>query len=91
MTSGAAMARHAKVILSPAGDHRSRQKPIQHRSVFDRAGYAQTVCRCRTAPRCRRRASFNAVFDAANWDRSIAQNPPGQSELPDPHFGTPPG
>ena len=32
-------------------------------------------------------ASFSAVFDTADWDRSIAQNAPGQSESPDsPHF-----
>jgi penicillin amidase len=32
-------------------------------------------------------ASFSAVFDTANWDGSIAQNPPGQSEQREsPHF-----
>jgi penicillin amidase len=55
---------------------------------FDRAGYAQTVMSMSgRRPDAVLGASFNAVFDAANWDRSIAQNPPGQSELPDsPHF-----
>jgi penicillin amidase len=55
---------------------------------FDRAGYAQTVMSMSgQRPDAVVGASFNAVFDAANWDRSIAQNPPGQSELPDsPHF-----
>ena len=27
-------------------------------------------------------ASFAAVFDLADWDRSVAQNAPGQSESP---------
>jgi penicillin amidase len=32
-------------------------------------------------------ASFAAVFDLADWDRSVAQNAPGQSESPaNPHF-----
>ena len=32
-------------------------------------------------------ASFSAIFDVADWDRSIATNAPGQSEYPDsPHF-----
>ena len=32
-------------------------------------------------------ASFAAVFDVADWDRSVAQNAPGQSESPaSPHF-----
>ena len=54
---------------------------------FDRAGYAQTVMSMSgRRPDAVVGASFSAVFDAANWDRSIAQNPPGQSELPDsPH------
>ena len=55
---------------------------------FDRAGYDQTVMSMSgQRPDAVVGASFNAVFDADNWDRSIAQNPPGQSELPDsPHF-----
>jgi penicillin amidase len=55
---------------------------------FERAGYAQTVMSMSgQRPDAVVGASFTAVFDAANWDRSIAQNPPGQSELPDsPHF-----
>ena len=55
---------------------------------FDRAGYAQTVMSMSgQRPDAVVGASFSAVFDAADWDRSIAQNPPGQSELPDsPHF-----
>jgi penicillin amidase len=32
-------------------------------------------------------ASFSAIFDVADWDRSIATNAPGQSESPDSaHF-----
>jgi penicillin G amidase len=55
---------------------------------FDRAGYDQTVMSMSgRRPDAVVGASFNAVFDAANWDRSIAQNPPGQSEFPDsPYF-----
>jgi len=55
---------------------------------FDRAGYAQTVMSMSgQRPDAVVGASFNAVFDAADWDRSIAQSPPGQSDLPDsPHF-----
>jgi penicillin amidase len=50
---------------------------------FDRAGYAQTVMSMSgRRPDAVVGASFNVVFDAANWDRSIAQNPPGQSEVP---------
>jgi penicillin amidase len=48
---------------------------------FARPGYAETVMsisarRAETAVG----ASFAAIFDAADWDRSVAQNPPGQSE-----------
>jgi penicillin amidase len=28
-------------------------------------------------------AAFSAIFDAGDWDRSLAQNAPGQSESPD--------
>jgi penicillin amidase len=55
---------------------------------FDRGGYAETVMSMSgRRPDAAAGASFSAVFDTANWDRSIAQNPPGQSEPPDsPHF-----
>jgi penicillin amidase len=55
---------------------------------FDRAGYAHTVMSMSgQRPDAVVGAAFSVVFDGANWDRSIAQNPPGQSELPDsPHF-----
>ena len=50
---------------------------------FDRAGYAETVMSMSgQRPDAVVGASFSAVFDTANWDRSIAQNAPGQSELP---------
>ena len=55
---------------------------------FARAGYAETLLSISG----RRSdasvgASFSAVFDAADWDRSIAQNAPGQSESRDSaHF-----
>jgi penicillin amidase len=55
---------------------------------FERAGYAETVMSMSgRRPDAAVGASFSAIFDAANWDRSIAQNPPGQSERSDsPHF-----
>ena len=55
---------------------------------FDRAGYAETVMSMSgRRPDATVGASFSAVFDAANWDQSIVQNAPGQSERPDsPHF-----
>ena len=55
---------------------------------FDRAGYAETVgLMSGQRPDARVGASFSAVFDTADWDRSIAQNAPGQSESRDsPHF-----
>jgi penicillin amidase len=32
-------------------------------------------------------ASFRAIFDTGDWDRSVAQNAPGQSGHPgSPHF-----
>jgi penicillin G amidase len=45
---------------------------------FERPGYANTVLATtdRTGP------SFRAVFDVANWDRSMVINPPGQSGSP---------
>jgi len=55
---------------------------------FERGGYAETVMSLSgQRPDARVGASFSAVFDTANWDRSIAQNAPGQSERPgDAHF-----
>jgi penicillin G amidase len=55
---------------------------------FERAAYAETVMLMSgRRPDATFGASFSAVFDAANWDRSIAQNAPGQSESRDsPHF-----
>jgi penicillin amidase len=55
---------------------------------FERGGYAETVMSMSgQRPDGRVGASFSAVFDTANWDRSIAQNAPGQSERPgDAHY-----
>ena len=55
---------------------------------FGRAGYAETVMSMSgKRPDGTSGASFSAVFDTANWDLSIAQNAPGQSEARDsPHF-----
>jgi len=55
---------------------------------FERGGYAETVMSMSgPRPDGRAGASFSAVFDTANWDRSIAQNAPGQSERPgDAHY-----
>jgi penicillin amidase len=55
---------------------------------FSRAGYAETVLSISgRRPETSTGPSFSAVFDAADWDRSIAQNPPGQSEARDSgHF-----
>jgi penicillin amidase len=55
---------------------------------FERAGYAETLLSTSgRAPDARVGASFRAIFDTADWDRSIAINAPGQSESPDsPHF-----
>jgi penicillin amidase len=56
---------------------------------FERAGYADTVMSMSgRRPDAAIGASFSAVFDTADWDRSIVENAPGQSETPDsPHFG----
>ena len=55
---------------------------------FERAGYADTIMS--TAGRDVEQdsgASFSAVFDIADWDRSAATNAPGQSGSPaSPHF-----
>jgi penicillin amidase len=55
---------------------------------FARAGYAETLMS--TSGRqadSRVGASFSAIFDTADWDRSMATNAPGQSESPDStHF-----
>jgi penicillin amidase len=55
---------------------------------FERAGYAETVMSASgRVPDSGVGASFRAIFDAADWDRSIATNAPGQSESPDSaHF-----
>lgn len=48
---------------------------------FARPGYADTLLSISgRRPDASVGASFSAVFDAADWDRSIAQNAPGQSE-----------
>ena len=55
---------------------------------FARPGYSETVM-LTTARRADEAvgASFSAIFDTADWDRSIVQNAPGQSESPaSPHF-----
>src|SRR5205823_4527391 len=55
---------------------------------FARAGYAETLLS--TGGQvfdAAVGASFSAIFDVADWDRSIAQNAPGQAESPrSPHF-----
>ncbi len=55
---------------------------------FERPGYAETLLAASgRPPDSSMGASFRAIFDVANWDRSIATNAPGQSEYPDsPHF-----
>jgi len=55
---------------------------------FERAGYAETLMSTSgRLPDTAVGASFRAIFDTANWDRSIAINVPGQSESPDgTHF-----
>jgi penicillin G amidase len=55
---------------------------------FARGGYADTVMS--TAGQmfdATTGASFSAIVDTGDWDASVAQNAPGQSESPDsPHF-----
>jgi penicillin G amidase len=55
---------------------------------FARGGYADTVMS--TGGQmfdATSGASFSAIFDTGDWDASVAQNAPGQSERPDsPHF-----
>ncbi|OFV90523.1 MAG: hypothetical protein A3H95_13485 [Acidobacteria bacterium RIFCSPLOWO2_02_FULL_64_15] len=56
---------------------------------FARAGYADTLMST-SGPGFEATvgASFSAIFDLADWDRSVAQNAPGQSGSPaSPHFG----
>lgn len=56
---------------------------------FERPGYVDTVMSLAgRTPEASIAASFSAIFDLADWDRSVAQLAPGQSESPDsPHFG----
>jgi penicillin amidase len=55
---------------------------------FARAGYADTVMSTGgTQLEQTAGASFSAIFDLADWDRSVATNAPGQSGSPaSPHF-----
>jgi penicillin amidase len=56
---------------------------------FERAGYAETVM-ATGGPDLEQRtgASFRAILDVGDWDRSVATNAPGQSGAPaSPHFG----
>jgi penicillin amidase len=56
---------------------------------FARAGYADTILST-SGPQFEATtgASFSAIFDLGDWDRSVAQNAPGQSGSPaSPHFG----
>jgi len=50
---------------------------------FERAGYTETLSSISgRLPDSAVGASFRAIFDTADWDRSIVINAPGQSELP---------
>jgi penicillin amidase len=50
---------------------------------FPRAGYADTLMSTSARrPDAGVGASFAAIFDTADWDRSIVRNAPGQSESP---------
>jgi penicillin amidase len=50
---------------------------------FERSGYADTVMSTSARrPESATAASFAAIMDTADWDRSIVQNTPGQSESP---------
>jgi penicillin amidase len=54
---------------------------------FARAGYADTLMSTSGSGfEATTGASFNAIFDLADWDRSVAQNAPGQSGSPGAHF-----
>ena len=55
---------------------------------FERPGYADTVMSTGGADvEQSSGASFSAVFDLGDWDRSVATNAPGQSGSPaSPHF-----
>ena len=55
---------------------------------FERPGYADTVMSTAGAGLEETAgASFSAIFDVGDWDRSVAANAPGQSGWPDsPHF-----
>jgi penicillin amidase len=55
---------------------------------FARGGYADTVMTLAgRPPDAAVGASFSAVFDVADWDRSVARQAPGQSESPESeHF-----
>ena len=55
---------------------------------FERPGYADTVMSTGGVDvEQNSGASFSAVFDVADWDRSVATNAPGQSGSPaSPHF-----
>jgi len=51
-------------------------------------GYAETVFSTPVAgPERSVGPSFSAIFDLGDWDRSVANNPPGQNGSPgSPHF-----
>src|SRR5204862_5491081 len=55
---------------------------------FESAGYAETVFSTTVLrPDQSIGPAFRAVFDAGDWDRSVAINAPGQSGSPSsPHF-----
>jgi penicillin amidase len=77
---------HTTTFVHPLGvtDATRRRYSI---GPFARSGYADTVLS--TSGRGLEAsvgASFSAVFDVGNWDASVVQNPPGQSESPaSPH------
>jgi penicillin amidase len=54
---------------------------------FERGGYPETVMSVSRVGAQAIGASFAAIFDVADWNRSVAQNAPGQSGSPaSPHF-----
>jgi penicillin amidase len=71
-----ALFRHPLAITAPA---RARFNV----GPFERPGYADTVMSTGgVAAEQTSGASFSAVFDIADWDRSVATNAPGQSGSP---------
>jgi penicillin amidase len=78
---------HATTFAHPLGITEAMRRRFDV-GPFARGGYADTVMS--TGGRALDAtvgASFSVIFDTGNWDRSVAQNAPGQSESPDSaHF-----